>query len=450
MDIFLLITIPLILISSAQLIIVILTWKLIRGKDHNTILIDFIFSFILLKLILYYEMPLILRIISGYQFEYQDNILLENLVFLYFIELISWFFWILPVAYIFKFSRFEENPSVLYKKNFELSKFLIIVFTLGFIGVSLYSKINQEHLSIESLFMYVGYSSSPFLMMVASKYYNKKLFFIGLFGTIFTILITPSRGALIYTLVFCSLISVLILKSKKNLFYLLGIYTTLAVVYFSIGNLVTSSLNFEGDININIQTNVDKNNSRSALDEIEWRFGASTRIGTAFIKLYDNGKSAGINPIIHSLEGFLPRAIMADKPYPSTLVGDDLYSQGMYLIMDEIYHENAHNMVEFPTGAHFYWEFGIIGVIILSLISGAYVATCARLFSNLGLVSIPLTISTFKLWGFNDPKIWVSEIALQLHHLIIPLIILILIAKIYLKFMYMLKVLKLRTKSKCA
>jgi hypothetical protein len=127
--------------------------------------------------------------------------------------------------------------------------------------------------------------------------------------------------------------------------------------------------------------------------------------------------------------GALPRVVYPDKPHPSTLIGDDIYSQGMYIIYREIHGYNTYSMVEFPTGAHFYWEFGIIGVLTLSAISGLYVALCANFFSKLGLVAIPLMVAIFKPWGYVDPKIWVSDIAMQIYQIILPLITLIFIVR---------------------
>jgi hypothetical protein len=152
-------------------------------------------------------------------------------------------------------------------------------------------------------------------------------------------------------------------------------------------------------------------------------------MGTAFINLYERGEAAGINPIKHSLMGFLPRSLSPDKPIPSTLYGDDIYSQGMYIISREINGYDTFNMVEFPTGAHFYWEFGIIGVLVLSAISGLYVAICAHFFSKLGVVALPLMLAVFKPWGYAEPKIWVSDIAMQIYQIILPIILLVLIIR---------------------
>jgi len=182
-------------------------------------------------------------------------------------------------------------------------------------------------------------------------------------------------------------------------------------------------------VRINAGIAAEKRGERSTLEEFEWRLGAATRLGTSFIRLYDRGEGAGLNPIRNSLKGFLPRSINPDKPHPSTLDGDDIYSMGMYIIYREIYGYDTFSMVEFPTGAHFYWEFGILGVFIFSAISGLYVALCAHFFAKLGVVALPLMVAIFKPWGYVDPKIWVSDIAMQIYQIVLPLILLVCIIR---------------------
>ena len=177
--------------------------------------------------------------------------------------------------------------------------------------------------------------------------------------------------------------------------------------------MASSQLYLNESGNISVISGVSskgKTRKRSTFEEIGWRFGASTRMGTAFINLYERGASAGINPIKHSLMGFLPRTINPNKPNPSTLVADDIYTQGMYIIYREIHGYDTYSMVEFPTG-------------------GLFIGLCALYFSSLGPVAIPLMIAVFKPWGYVDPKIWVSDIVMQFYQIILPLVLLVFILR---------------------
>ena len=53
------------------------------------------------------------------------------------------------------------------------------------------------------------------------------------------------------------------------------------------------------------------------------------------------------------------------------------------------------------------------------------------LFSRLGIASIPLIVTTFKPWGFMNPKIGVSDAILQVYQLILPLLLILLILKLH-------------------
>ena len=178
-----------------------------------------------------------------------------------------------------------------------------------------------------------------------------------------------------------------------------------------------------GTISVSLDVDDKKSAGRSLLDDIEWRFGANTRKITSFIGMYDRGESAGINTIMHSLLGFLPRSINPDKPHPSTLDPNDIYSQGMYIIYREVHGYDTYSMVEFSTAGHFYWEFGILGVVFLSIISSCYIVCSTLFFEKLGVAGIPMVVVLFKPWGYMDPKIWISDAVLQVYQVILPLLL---------------------------
>ncbi len=313
------------------------------------------------------------------------------------------------------------------------TKALALVIACGFILNQFYLVTLTEpgmlFAAFQPLFFYAGLATGPFLMVLSLRYYGKAYFAAGLFASMFSLVSLSTRGAIVYLLLLCLFLVWVVLRDRRSKVIVVGAAGGLALGYFALGGLVSGLVVVDdsGSMAIDAGVGVDKSGTRTALEEIEWRFGASTRIGTAFLGLHDRGEAAGINPIKHSLMGFLPRSIAPDKPIPSTLDPDDIYSMGMYVISREIYGYDTFSMVEFPTGAHFYWEFGVLGVILLSAVSGLYVAVCAQAFSKLGMIALPLLVAIFKPWGYVDPKIWVSDIALQLYQVILPLILLLLI-----------------------
>lgn len=398
------------------------------------IVVDLLFFFVFVKVLLYYCLPTIMRIGSNYQFEREDGVSIVDLVRLYCIESLSWVIWALALLgtleLLAKGKRKIGLDEMLRFRRWE-STAILVALALGFSTLQITTLAGVDGgpaLEVfKSLFFYGGLAAGPFLMVLALRYYGKSLFVLGMSASMLALLSLSTRGAIVYLMLFTLFLVWFVLRDARSKLVVFGGLLVLSASYFALGGLFSGSLVIDdsGKLAIDLGVRTDKLDTRSPLQEIEWRFGAATRMGTAFLKLYDRGEGAGVNPIKHSLQGFLPRALDPDKPQPSTLNGDDIYSQGMYIISGEISGYDTTSMVEFPTGAHFYWEFGILGVLGLSAISGIYVGLCSHFFSKLGIVAVPLMVAVFKPWGYVDPKIWVSDIAMQIYQIILPLIALV-------------------------
>ena len=438
------ISVTLIFLSSALLGLALISWRI--GKRLGkvpTIIIDVIFFFILVKIMLYYYLPTIIRIVNNYQFVRNDNVALSDLVILYTIELISWALWI--VAFLLTIKIFSNkklnlnlnlNLNNFFWLNNNESKQILVFITSGFIIIRLFGIFNIDNNFIltlyQSLFYYAGLTAGPFLLIISLRYFNKKIFILGIITSIIAIMSLQTRGAQVYSIIFIIFLVWFVLQNYKAKIVTISLVLVSVISFFIFGGMASSQLYLNESGNISVISGVSskgKTSKRSTFEEIGWRFGASTRMGTAFINLYERGASAGINPIKHSLMGFLPSTINPNKPNPSTLVADDIYTQGMYIIYREIHGYDTYSMVEFPTGGHFYWEFGMMGVVVLSIISGIYIGLCALYFSSLGPVAIPLMIAVFKPWGYVDPKIWVSDIIMQFYQIILPLVLLVFILR---------------------
>jgi len=396
----------------------------------NNILTNLVFFFVFVKLLLHYTLPTLLRIMSGYKFEMEDDVKLYDLLTIYGIEIISWLFWIigfLIIGFFYKEKGQRVNKFDLLKMNVSESKFLFIIISIGFI-INMYYLVSLRPMNVlfsifSQLFFFVGISIGP-LLIFASKYLNNKFYtFLGVIVLAASLLGIATRGAFVYTIFYFIFIFFYFFYSKKTIKYLSISIFFLIVLKFTFPDLLGGRVTInENGISLVPQDFSEKQGSRSLLDEIEWRLGAPTRAGTAFLYLYDQ-RPAGMNPIRNSLLGFMPRSLNQNKPYPSAIDANDQFSLGMYLIMGKLYGTET-LMVEFPTGAHFFWEFGFLGVVLLSIISGAYIGICSKFLSSKGLISIPLLFATFKPFGYVDPKIWVSDIAMQIYQLVLPAIFL--------------------------
>ena len=427
------------------LIILIFQWCLVLyGRSialrlfSNRVLINFVFYIIFIKILIHYTIPAILRINSDFQFEKVDDVKVVDILIIYFIEFFSWFFWLIGLFIanlIYKKNNLKIEKTDFINMNIDESKFLFFIISIGFV-INMYYLVSLRPMNVlfsifSQLFFFTGISIGPLLILASKKIFKNKLFLLlGIFVFVSSIFGIATRGALVYTVFYFLFIFFYLFYSNKNLKYLLIGTIFLILINVTLPDLFGGRVSInENGITIVPQDFSEKQGSRTFLDEVEWRLGAPTRAGTQFLYLY-NENPAGINPIRNSLMGFMPRSLNENKPHPSALNANDQYSLGMYLIMGRLYGTET-LMVEFPTGAHFYWEFGILGIIILSIISGLYIGLCIRFLTYKGLIAIPLIFATFKPFGYVDPKIWVSDIVMQLYQLILPLIFLLAFIKMW-------------------
>ena len=428
----------LIVLSTGMLGLTCFSWRAARRIFNVPVVADLIFFFVSIKVIMYYLLPTFMRMASDYQFERMDGVAIADLIKVYSIELISWTVWATVLLWVFSaVSRNKQKIRVddFVHLRYPESKIILVLVALGFVAFQITTLLKIE-LGIffevfKTLFFFAGLTAGPFLAFMSLRYYSKPLFILGICTALLGMLSLATRGAIVYFLLFSLFLAWFILRDNKSKAIVCSMISVLVIVYFTLGGLLFGSIFIDetGSMRIDAGIAAEKTGGRSPLEEFEWRLGAATRLGTSFIRLYDRGEGAGFNPIKNSLKGFLPRSINPDKPHPSTLDGDDIYSMGMYIIYREIYGYDTFSMVEFPTGAHFYWEFGILGVLIFSAISGLYVALCAHFFAKLGVVALPLMVAIFKPWGYVDPKIWVSDIAMQIYQIVLPLILLVCIIR---------------------
>lgn len=407
----------------------------------SPILVNLIFFFAIYKVLAYYLMPLLLGISSGFKYAAEDGVKIIEIGQLYVIETLSWTTWLFGLVLVA--SRYKNRLLKISYLNRSLrlmvgdfSFFLLIFLSIAYLPLSLVAYRSQEFsLGIVVLPIWaeifkslITFAGPPASFVLFVFYFRKGTYILGIIGLIAiitSIANLSTRGAFVYGLLFLSFLAYHTASRKKTFLVRSSfVFFFVIMLYFIAGGLPSLVINPNSSQIIEFSINSKKKGNRSAIEELEWRFGAATRMSTRFIRMYDRGQGAGLNPIGNSLAGFLPRSINPNKPYPSTLDGSDFFSQGMYMIYREIYGYDSFSMVEFSTGGHAYWELGWLGVVILPFISGLYIGLCAYYFQYFGLTSLALLMSVFKPFGYVDPKIWVSDIAMQIYQNIMPLCLL--------------------------
>ena len=402
----------------------------------SKVLIELLFFIGYAKIILYYLLPLILRSLSGYQFELEDGINPIKLIKVYAIECISLGIYVTTIFLVAKILFPRKNSS---RNNLdqilinpEFAKFFLILISVGFtyfLGASIISPGEQGNLiydiSKSGLFFYGGVSTGPIMMILGGKYLGRKYLYAGILLTMLGVATISTRGALVYLILFIYFLVWYVTRDKISKIFLISTTITFAAIFMIFGGVpkIALSIDDSGQIQIDAGTSSEKNEGRTALQEIEWRFGAATRMGTNFFVLYDRGDGAGFSPIINSLKSGVPRYFSPEKPIPSTVDPEDIYTQGMYVISRETHGYDTFSMVEFPSGGHYYWELGYIGVLFFSILSGIYTTLCLAFFKRFGLMAFSLTLAIMKPWGYMEPKIWLSDAIMQIYQIIIPVAI---------------------------
>lgn len=416
-----------ILIILTSSIIFVFTWKFFKTVSHKSILLKFIEVLIYYKVFFYLFVPAVLRTFSGFQYEIELGIKPIELLTIYLFEAISYFIWVA----VFCTSLNKCRNIIVNKKLSILVEQLFVIILILFIYLTLMKGIKVFELGFEfnDLFeslLYILFplvnTLGPVLSFFGLVYYkydnpNNKKFLLSILATLFYIivaLISGVRGLIVHPLFF--VVFMLFIYGKKRsiklTFFLLFGFAIFQGTFMQIRSLDTDTkleMLAEGDF---------AKEKRSIISEIEWRYGEASRMSVAFLRRGMNNNHAGIQPLLSSLYAPLPRVLFPDKPEPGS-VGQDKYSMGFYLINSDL-RGQWWNMTEYLTSAHAYWEFGILGILIITIITAIYMSIIAKRLLKLHILGIPIMLIFFKPWGYNEPKIWLYEIPLQIFQFIIP------------------------------
>src|SRR3569623_2145633 len=266
-------------ITLAMLFLAFFLWIAARRIFNVGIVVDLIFFFVFVYLLFYYLLPEILRISSDYQFEREDGVAITSLIYVYLIELVSWATW--GMALLCSFNLVAKNKK----------KIILTLLVLGFLVVRTFTLALIEGGPIleifKSLFFYAGLACGPVLMVLSIRYYGKLLFILGAFSSTFSVLSLSTRGALVYLTLFCLFLTWFILRDRVSKLIAVSLIVAFSAVYFVFGGLIFGSFAMDesGQLSVDVGIASHKKGERSVLGDIEWRFGAPTRLGTAFIDL---------------------------------------------------------------------------------------------------------------------------------------------------------------------
>lgn len=415
-------------------------WKMLKlyllKFNDNTSLFDLLMFVCFVKLALYYCLPSITHLITGWKPVYAEKIAPIEVVEVYLVEAFSYLIYIYTIQFFIK--KKKPNISMTRIKSSKL-------FTIGILGLAALvyidstSVLGKSESSLDSLFLIIPFVRNCGIFLVLYIIVKGKTEFDKL--TIYIALITllaflgfaitsGVRSLMVWPILFFLYFSYSYNKRMMKVYMPIGLLGVCFMVFFQESLVAMRGTDAKAIERI---SNMGTSKSIGTIignlfEEVDFRFGAMTTYGVGYFRLVDKGKSAGLNPIINSCYAPIPRRFFENKPIPCSSDGTE-EGEGMYIATKEASATITYSMTEPPTGAHAYWELGFLGVIILSIVPAIYVMTCMCSFRKFGILAIPLYMVIFKL-EYLEPKLWVSCIILQLVQVNFPAYFL---KKIYLR-----------------
>lgn len=416
-------------------------WQICKKQclrtSSNCFYIDLIFQIFRMRIVLFYALPAITRFIFSWKNDIADHVTAIEIAVIYFMELVSHFIYYMTFVYFLRNNK--KDLSFIAEKNKVTELLAIITLVLycyfSITGFNLFSGAEEAPSDnlwmIKPLMTVVGSVSCFYIFVQGTKYWNKFIVVLAFITMILYLVLSFStgiRGKIFWPILWLFFCAWVFKKEQIRKYSIWGVGILLLLVVFQ-GGMTAFRSDKITDVTESIKAirGHQKDGSRPLLEEIDFRFGALTRYSVGFTRMVGRGYSAGLRPVLNSMYAPIPRRFMPDKPVPCSAEGD-IYSMGMYLCSNEITKIET-NMVEFSTAAHAYWELGLFGILFFSIIPAIYVFYSIRLFRRFKLLGPCFMMAIFKPWGYNDPKIWVSDIVLQLSQVVLVSFVILFLCK---------------------
>ena len=154
---------------------------------------------------------------------------------------------------------------------------------------------------------------------------------------------------------------------------------------------------------------------RTPLEEIDFRLGINGRVSVGFLQLR-RYEPAGFRIIRNTV-----KSVLTSEPgFFSGSLTDDYFGMGMYRIHGILENRPAVMSNFFPS-THAYWEFGLIGSIVVATFVGVVTGLFLKIVPVFRGIYIPLTMLYFDTYWqmFNHP---IYELIITWFTLIIPVV----------------------------
>ena len=259
---------------------------------------------------------------------------------------------------------------------------------------------------IEILSRFLAFSGSIlFVVFIKKRLYLKS--FIALVAQILSIVLISNTRS---TLAFPVLIVFALLLNSRDPFALMRkpIYYVFIILLICLFVLIGSAPKLSLDkqnLELNYSLNSEKNQGRTALQELNYRLGASIRYSFAFYEFPENIHLTLLDNNLEKLTSLLNPSD-SSKIIPNSVDRNNLYAQPSHLIYQHYHRSSLVTMSEFEYTALEFWQFGVFGVLISSIVSGLLYGLTALVVRHIftPYISIVAIMALQIPWTF-DPRI---------------------------------------------
>lgn len=424
-----------------------LAMKKTRQYFIQPVILDLVRFFVMVSILTAFIIPSFLRIFSDWRFDRAIGAEPMEIAMVYSIEILSYIIWMVSiVAGIKLFRRLSLfKKPVLFRFNDEWNyqkvvldkgaKLFIVILSLLYISNFPFTFEKLQRYLFEARFesnptieiiMLISPVFALYAFALGMKKAGKVTFLIACTVTFLLFALNLSsgaRGQVISPALWLFFLYLFVNRAK----YLLGIFITVFILIFLLHNVMTNIRGTPGFHELPVEeklqslfielNTVQNTGEPTFVDRVEKRFGEASRLSVGFLRLYNEGKSAGFEPIKSALYAPFPRKFFPDKPMPGSADGSEA-TIGMFIIQGVMTGEPT-NTSNFLTGLHAYWELGLMGVILYSSLSGIIISFFCQYFGRFRSAGLPFMVILMKPW-WMEPKLWIAELILTFFHLLLP------------------------------
>jgi hypothetical protein len=389
----------------------------------------------------------------GFEGVIKETVQPLELAVVFIVETFSWMIFYHTFYNYCKRNKYQIDYSVSHNKATDILCAIILLIYIAVRVSSLGASEDEPSAWEQRLFFiipyvrYCGFVLAFFIVFSGRRFWGQYVWYLAIIAAVLYLvgaMLSGIRGTIVQVVVWSAYVVYLFKGKRQRVSY----YCCFVLVLFCFSLVQQTFMGFRQiDNDLSLEDKIEyaklissrrslKAEKRYSFEntfyEIDSRYGAQSTYAVGFYRLVKKEGYVGLNCIMNSFYTFVPSVIYGnDKPVSTSSDGTES-GMGMYKCMNAV--NGSSSMTGFFTSAHAYWELGIFGVILFSIIPAMFAYHSIRLFRKLDIIGLSMYISLFAK-GFFEIKLWVSLIVMQFAQVILP-VLLLTILYAYLKRQY--------------